>query len=175
MSVYSYQKTALRNIVMNALTEYPLADSKVIYSHPDAPIPTGTYLTLNIIATEQVSRSEQTGRLDEAGEIHFNTPYKMRVIVSCSGPQCGDVSHSLYQRLGNSNINRDFSSISNISLLNKSPITRNHYKTATAWIEYFNFTAEFYFISHFSESVQAVESIVVEDESNSIIFTIPPT
>ncbi len=175
MSMYSLQRQLIRNVVKNALTEYPLQDGKIIYSHLNGTVPTGTYITINILFTDQEGRTQQSGLLDEAGLVHYLTPYRMRVNFQTTGNQAGDISHSLYQRLGNSGLNREFSSLSNISVLQKSSITRNPFKIDTTWIEYFSFSADFYFISHFSESVQAVESVVVEDGNNSITFTVPPT
>lgn len=179
MSIYSLQKQSIRNIVKNALTEYPLTDGKIIYSHQNGTVPQGTYITINITFTDQEGRTEQSGVLDEAGLIHYLTPYRMRVNFQTTGSQAGDIAHSLYQRIGNSQLNRDYSNYSdpvlNLSVLQKSSITRNPFKIDTTWIEYFSFSVDFYFISHFSESVQAVESVVVEDVNNSITFTIPPT
>ena len=161
MSMYSYQRDAVRDLAINALTEYPLSEQNVIYSHQSSPVPNSTYLTINILSTEQEGRTQQSGLLDEEGNIHYLTPYRMRVSFQTTGNNAGNVSHSLYQRLGNSASNRELGSLSKISVLQKTSLRRNPFKIDTKWIEVFEFSVDFYFISHFSESVQAVVTAVV--------------
>jgi hypothetical protein len=172
MSLYSDTRATVRDIVLNALSEYP--STPVIYSHQDAPVPNATYITVNILSLTQEGMTAQSSRLNDDEQLDYLTPYSMIVSFSATGSQSGDIITSLYQRLKNSVSNREFSLASNISVLNKSSITRTPYKAPTKWIEFTGFTARFFFISHFSETIYPVQSVVVEDTNNSITFTIPP-
>lgn len=172
MSFYSELRTIVKDCVIQGLSEFP--STPVIYSHQDGVIPNSTYITVNILSVTQEGMSEQSGRLNEAGEIDILTPYSMLVNFSATGAQAGDVITSVYKRLKNSPSNRESLAVSNVSVLDKSSITRNAYRANTKWVEFLGFTARFYFISHFSETVYPVETVVVEDLNNSITFTIPP-
>jgi hypothetical protein len=159
--------------VMNALAEYPATPT--IYSHSDATKPNNTFVTLNILFMDQTGQVEQSGLLTEAGEIEYQAPYTMLVNVATSGKQAGNVGFSMYQRLKNSALNREQCQLHGLSILDKTAFTKNNYRDGNTWVEYFSFNLRFFFISHFTETVNAVESIVVEDVTNSLTFTIPPT
>jgi hypothetical protein len=173
MSLYKSIQDSLEGIVKNGLVDYPTAP--VIYSHSDGTKPNNTFITIDILYIDQAGMTEQSGRLSEVGDIEYFTPYTMLVNFAIAGKNAGNVGMSLYQRLKNSALNRKLCQLSNLSILDKSSFTKNNYPDGNKWIEYFNFTARFYFISHFTETVNAVESIVVEDVTNSLTFTIPPT
>jgi hypothetical protein len=172
MSFYSDLRKIVKDCIIQGLSEFPT--TPVIYSHQDAPIPDSTFITVNILSVTQEGMSQQSGRLSEVGEIDVLTPYSMLVNFSATGSQAGDVITSVYQRLKNSPSNVEALAVSNVSVIDKSSITRNAYKANTKWVEFLGFTARFYFISHFSETVYPVETVVVEDLNNSITFTIPP-
>lgn len=169
--MYNTLYESIYSIIKDALVEYPL--TKVIESESSGTKPPATYVSIDINSIEQSGLAQQATLLNTANEMEYLVKYNMIATFSIIGKEAGNIGFSLHKRLKNSSLNREEASLRNLSILGKSPLRKSSYRDGDKWVQYFNFTVDFSFISYFTDEIQYVQQVVVEDSNNSIVFTIP--
>lgn len=177
MSIYTNLRTAVRNVALVALDEYPTPT--VIFSHLNGIEPTGSYVTVSILNVQQQGQHVSSG-LVEANltqyEQTITASYEVLVQFSFVGSDSGDMAYSFNQRINNNPLVFEELGRNKLGVMRKSQVRRAPQKRDTKWVEYHNLDVTFSYHVVTKQVVDIVEGITVEGIYNDTIqdnFTIP--
>ncbi len=176
--VYSSLRTAIRNSVLVALSEYPTAP--VIFSHQkDGTEPVGTYATISILSTTQQGHHTTSSFVDLQEKLTIQAFYEVLVQISFTGSQSGDMAYSFNQRINNNPLVFEELARNKLGVMRKTPVRRAPQKRDTQWVEYHNMDVTFSYNVVTEQLIDIVEGITVEgnyETSDGLFeydFTVP--
>lgn len=170
MTIYTQIKTALRNVVLKGLAEFP--NVPVIFAHQSGSEPPSTYCTIYLLRVEQQGRKMVSTLTDTQRHTSFDAAYEVQAQFSFFGSNSGDAAYSLSQRLSNSPFLLEELSKNKLGYMRKTQVRNNPQRRETQWIESFNFDVHFSYVVSTKELVEYVDAVVVQD-TNGNEFTVP--
>lgn len=197
MSLYGDIRTAARNVAIKALEEYfPTSveqNAGIIFSHTGGAEPSGPYVVINIINIEQQGHhststlaklratygfglgwGEHYSDSDAEHILVVQVPYEVQIQFGFCGSLAGDMAQHFTQRINNNPWVFEELARNKLGVMRKSQIRRIPQKRDTKWVEYFNQDVTFSYIGLTEQSVDIIESVVLQDEYTGDVFTIPP-
>jgi len=177
MSTITDLQDGIRNLCIQSLLEYfptKTAQNKgVIFSHMSGAEPSTPFVAINVLDIRQVGGKVQSSkmRLDET--ISFQVPYEIMVQFSFSGSTAGDMAQEFTQNINNNVLVIDQYKGRKIGVMRKSNIRRIPQLRDTKWVEYYTQDVTFSYILVTKQAVDVIESVIVEDQQRSDIFTVP--
>ena len=171
MSLYDTILATSKSTIIQSLSEYP--NTPVIYDHESGGELKGTYSTVYLLNLEQVGRTSTSTRLNTGFEYFYETPYEATVQYSFYGKDAPSVAYSSHMRMANSVLNRETSQASNMSIVRKSPVRRIPQKRETKYVEMCTYDVTYSFISGFTQTLQPIEQVVIEDTIRDVVISIP--
>jgi hypothetical protein len=173
VAVYSDVRKSIRNVALNALSEF--TNPVVIFSHENGPEPSVSYVVINILSVIPVGHHITSTLANENEEIIFSVPYEIQVQFSFIGSQSGDMAQSFTQNINNNPITIEETQVQKLGLVRKSAIRRAPQKRDTKWVEYHNMDVTFNYVVITNQLIDVVEGVVIADETSEIpvIIKIP--
>lgn len=177
MGLYTDVRTALRKTAIAALIDYfPTVDSQnkgIIFSHIDGSEPVGDYVIINILNITQQGH-HMNGSLLSSGKLQVSAAYEVQAQFSFVGTGSGDISHSFNQRISNNPLTLQEASRNKLGVMRKSSVRRAPQKRDTKWVDYHNTDVTFSYIASGQQTIDSVDTVVVNDVVDDVVFTIPP-
>jgi hypothetical protein len=171
MSLYDTILATTKSTLIQSLSEYP--DTQVIYRDESGAEPKRTYATVYLLSLEQTGGTTTSSRLDEDLTYYYQTPYEATVQYSFYGKDAPSIAYSSHMRMANSVLNRESSQASNMSIIRKSPVRRIPQKRDTKYVEMCTYDVTYSFISGFTQVLQPIEQVVIEDTIQDVVISIP--
>lgn len=172
-NIYSSVRTAVRNVAVKALDEYPT--TPIIFSHQNGAEPEESYVIINILDEQQIGHHSTSSFTEDGTELlTYQTAYEIQVQFSFCGSLSGDLAYTFNNRINNSPWVIEEIARQNLGLMRKSNVRRAPQKRETRWVEFHNMTVTFNYILVTQEIVDVVEHILLSDDLSGIEITIPP-
>lgn len=175
--IYSELKTAIRDVVVKALSEFPTA--LTIFSHSNGNEPAGSYVVLNILSVEQQGHHSSSGLTKANGldyELSVTAAYEVNAQLSFVGSQSGEMAYSFYQRINNNPLVFEELARNKLGVMRKSQVRRAPQKRDTTWVEYHNLDVTFSYHIVTKQVVDIVEGVVAQAFYDDVVqptFTVP--
>lgn len=178
MSVYSDIQQGLRNLCITSLIEFfPTVedqDNYVYFSHDNGPEPDNPYVVINILGITQQGKGSHSTKMNSITEtISSQAVYEVSVQFTFCGSSSGDMAQTFTQAINNNHTVIDKYRQQKLGVLRKSNIRRVPQKRETQWVEYLNQDITFSYAVVTKQSVDVIESVIVEDKQADEIFTVP--
>lgn len=171
MSLYDTILATSKATVVNSLSEYP--NTQVIYQHESGAEPKGSYASVYLLNLEQTGRTSTSSRLNTDFVYYYETPYEATVQYNFYGKDAPSIAYSSHMRMANSVLNRETSQASNMSIVRKSPVRRIPQKRDTKYVEMCTYDVTYSFISGFTQTLQPIEQVIIEDTIQDVVISIP--
>lgn len=172
-NIYSSVRTAVRNVAVKALDEYPT--TPIIFSHQNGAEPEESYVIISILDEQQIGHHSTSSFTEDGTELlTYQTAYEIQVQFSFCGSLSGDLAYTFNNRINNSPWVIEEIARQNLGLMRKSNVRRAPQKRETRWVEFHNMTVTFNYILVTQEIVDVVEHILLSDDITGIEITIPP-
>lgn len=173
--VYSDVRTAIRNVVLVALNEFPAV--QVIHSHSNGTEPSSSYVVISILSINQIGHHSTSTLTNTAEELSIQVCYELQTQLSFIGSLSGDMAQSFTQRINNNPVALEELKKQRLGLMRKSQIRRAPQKRDTSWVEYHNMDVTFNYTVNTNQLVDVVEGVVLSDNTSEIpvIIKIPET
>lgn len=172
MTIHTQVKTALRNVVVKGLAEFP--NVPVIFAYQSGSEPPATYCTIYLLRVEQQGRKMVSTLADTQRHTSFDAAYEVQAQFSFFGSNSGDAAYSLSQRLSNSPFLLEELSKNKLGYMRKTQVRNNPQRRETQWIESFNFDVHFSYVVSTKELVDTVAQVTIRDNFSSQQTSIPP-
>lgn len=177
MNIFTTVRTAIKNVSLVALNEFPTP--LLIYSHSNGNEPTGSYVVLNILSVEQQGHHSSSGLSKANGldyELSVTAAYEVNAQLSFVGSQSGEMAYSFYQRINNNPLVFEELARNKLGIMRKSQVRRAPQKRDTTWVEYHNLDVTFSYHIVTKQVVDIVEGVVAQAVYNGVTqpsFTVP--
>ena len=178
MNIYSSVRSAIRKVVVVALSEFPTPS--VNYAHQnDAPEPPESYAVVNILSVEQQGHHSSSGLTKANGldyELSVTAAYEVTCQLSFVGSQSGEMAYSFYQRINNNPLVFEELARNKLGVMRKSQVRRAPQKRDTKWVEYHNLDVTFSYHIVTKQVVDIVEGVVAQAVYDGVTqpsFTVP--
>ncbi len=178
MAVYSDVRKSIRDLCVQALLEFfptkAAQDKGIIFSHTSGSEPSTSYVAINIMSLEQKGHAVQSRRhnVDDI-TMSYQTVYEASVQFTFVGSNAGDMVQEFSQQINNNPILIDLYKRYNIGVMRKSTIRRTPQQRDTKYIEYISQDVVFSYRVVSKQSVDYIESVVLEDQRADKIFAVP--
>ena len=166
MSVTSDLKTAVRNVVLTALSDY--TNPVVIHNYGNGLEPAESYVTINVLSITQQGHHSTSTLTSVDEKLSIQVCYEAFVQLTFIGSQAGDMIQSFTQRINNNPISLQALKANNLGLMRKTPIRNTPQKRDTKWVDYYNMDVIFNYIVNTNQLVDVVEGVVIADETSEI-------
>ena len=173
MNIFTTVRTAIKNVSLVALNEFPTP--LLIYSHQNGNEPAGSYVVLNILSVEQQGHHSSSGLTKANGakfEETIKVSYEVMAQLSFVGSKSGEMAYSLYQRINNNPLVFEELARNKLGVMRKSQVRRAPQKRDTTWVEYHNLDVTFSYHIVTKQVVDIIEAVVIED-NNGVEFVVP--
>lgn len=171
--IYSDVRKAIRVGAIAALSEFPT--TPVVFSHSAGSEPAESYVVINILNIVQQGHHSTSTLVNDNGTLSFQVAYEINVQLSFIGSLSGDMSQSFNNNINNNPLTRLELNRNKLGFMRKSQIRRAPQKRETKWVEYHNIDVTFNYIVITDQLIDAVEGVVIADETSEIpvIIKIP--
>lgn len=169
---------ALRTLCIASLPEFfPTIedqDNYIFFSHDNGPEPDKPYVVINVLGINQQGKGSHSTKLNQATEtLSSQAVYEVNVQFTFYGSSAGDMAQTFTQAINNNQTIIDRYSQQKLGVMRKSNIRRLPQKRETQWVEYLNQDVVFSYAVVSRQSVDIIESVIVEDKQRNEIFTVP--
>lgn len=173
MPIYSDVRQAIRKGIIAALADYPA--TLVKFSHDNGDEISSPYVVINILNIVQQGHHSTSTLVNDNGTLTFQVAYEVMVQISFIGSLSGDMSQSFNNNINNNPLTRLELSRNKLGFMRKSQIRRAPQKRDTKWVEYHNLDVTFNYVVITDQLIDAVEGVVIADETSEIpvIIKIP--
>ena len=177
MNIFTTVRTAIKNVSLVALNEFPTP--LLIYSHQNGNEPAGSYVVLNILSVEQQGHHSSSGLTKANGldyELSVTAAYEVTCQLSFVGSQSGEMAYSFYQRINNNPLVFEELARNKLGVMRKSQVRRAPQKRDTTWVEYHNLDVTFSYHIVTKQVVDIVEGVVAQAVYDGVTqpsFTVP--
>lgn len=171
--IFSDVRASIRKCALAALSEFPTAP--VIFSHENGPEPSVSYAVVNILNIEQRGHHSTSTLVNDNGTITFQVAFEVMCQFSFVGSLSGDMAQSFNNNINNNPLTRLELNRNKLGFMRKSQVRRAPQKRETKWVEYHNIDVTFNYIVITDQLIDAVEGVVIADETSEIpvIIKIP--
>jgi hypothetical protein len=173
MVVYTDVRKAIRLGTIAALSDYPT--TPVIFSHSNGTEPAESYVVINSLNVIQQGHVSTSTLVNENGTISFQAAFEIMAQMSFIGSLSGDMSQSFSNNINNNPVTRLELKRNKLGFMRKSQIRRAPQKRDTQWVEYHNIDVTFSYVVTTDQLIDAVEGVVIADQTSEIpvIIKIP--
>ena len=177
MNIFATVRTAIKNVSLVALNEFPTP--LLIYSHQNGNEPAGSYVVVNILSVEQQGHHSSSGLTKANGldyELSVTAAYEVNAQLSFVGSQSGEMAYSFYQRINNNPLVFEELARNKLGVMRKSQVRRAPQKRDTTWVEYHNLDVTFSYHIVTKQVVDIVEGVVAQAVYDGVTqpsFTVP--
>jgi hypothetical protein len=173
MGIYSDVEDALRLGTLKILEE-EFPDTLVIFSHMNGAEPADPYVSIQLVTTEQIGRTQYSTFADEQENLHILVQYEVVAQFSFIGSTAGDMAFTFNQAVSNNVVMWEAFQKNNLAPLRKSVVRRVPVKRETNWVEYHNIDVTFSYAVKTVQPVDVVERVSFVDINTGETFVIPP-
>lgn len=173
MSIYFDVCQAIRKGAIAALSEFP--NTLVKFSHDNGDEVAESYVVINVLNIVQQGHHNTSTLVNDNGTLTFQVAYEVMAQLSFIGSLSGDMSQSFNNNINNNPLTRLELSRNKLGFMRKSQIRRAPQKRDTKWVEYHNLDVTFSYVVITDQLIDAVEGVVIADETSEIpvIIKIP--
>lgn len=178
MSSYEDLQQGIRNLCITSLVEYfPTQedqDELIFFTHDNGPEPSRPYVSINILGVSQQGHKSTSSHLRE-DQLTLSTQvnYEVTVQFGFSGSTSGLLAQEFTQRINNTPTVIDGYKTHKVGVMRKTNIRRIPQKRETLWIDYFNLDVVFSYALVTKESIDYIESAVIENVTYEDTFRVP--